>query len=303
MSFEVKRRPKPPRANLRRNAACAAARRLDDPISPHHWLLLLLLGALSACANPTAHADRIASAARLNREVIQGAPFRHLAFASEATGDGTLWVFIEGDGSPWTRNGMTPAVDPTPHHPLALELAARTSGAVLYLGRPCYFSVRSDVPCSPDLWTAARYSRLVVDSMAAALNRFVAERGCRRVVLIGYSGGGTLAVLLAPRVPSATAVVTIAGNLDVAAWTDWHGYLPLQQSLNPANEAPLAPDLAQWHLIGGRDDNVPEYLSRRYLAKVREDRIRRYAKFDHVCCWVQQWPEIFAQLATEIAAR
>jgi hypothetical protein len=26
------------------------------------------------------------------------------------------------------------------------------------------------------------------------------------------------------------------------------------------------------------------------------ERIWRYADFDHTCCWVEQWPEIFARL-------
>ena len=123
--------------------------RLDGPSGGRCAPLLLLLGVLSACANPVTHAERLASAPHLDRDGLLGSPYRHMGFASEATRDDTLWVFIDGDGSPWTRNGMKPAVDPTPRHPLALELAARTPAAVLFLGRPCYFSVRSDATCAP----------------------------------------------------------------------------------------------------------------------------------------------------------
>ena len=73
----------------------------------------------------------------------------------------------------------------------------------------------------------------------------------RSVVLIGYSGGGVLAVLIAPQVPG-SAVVTIAANLDVEAWARWHQYTPLSGSLNPATQPPLDA-LHEWHLVGDRD--------------------------------------------------
>ncbi len=211
-----------------------------------------------------------------------------------------LFVFIDGDGSPWSRDGQEPASDPTPHTPLALELAAGTPASVLYVGRPCYFSVRSDAGCKPSVWTAERYSAGVVASLAAVVNGFVADHGIGRIVLIGYSGGGALAVLMAPHIPSTRAVVTIAADLDIDAWSAWHGYLPLDGSLNPALQAPLDPAIRQWHLVGGLDLNVPERVSRRYLDTVNPAHIWRFPSFDHGCCWVGQWPTLFARLETEL---
>jgi pimeloyl-ACP methyl ester carboxylesterase len=51
--------------------------------------------------------------------------------------------------------------------------------------------------------------------MQAALERILASGHFDGVVLIGYSGGGTLAMLLAARVPETRGVITIAGNLDI----------------------------------------------------------------------------------------
>src|SRR6185437_2332145 len=106
---------------------------------------------------------------------------------------------------------------------------------VLYLGRPCYLGLASSPECRPADWTFERYSARVVASLAAATNRFREREGRPDVVLVGHSGGGTLAVLMAPQVQGLRAVVTIGANLDVAAWTLWHGYLPLNGSLDPAD--------------------------------------------------------------------
>ena len=79
----------------------------------------------------------------------------------------------------------------------------------------------------------------MVASLAAALRRLVAVGGFERVLLFGHSGGGVLAVLLAPRVPETAGLVTVAANLDIDRWADLHGYPRLHQSLNPARQPPL----------------------------------------------------------------
>ena len=264
-------------------------------------LSTLLALQLCGCVNPADRAAHFAGRHQLSGAVIEGAGYRHEIFTRSSSPPGVLYVFIDGDGSPWVRGGMQVASDPTPASTLALELATQTPHSVLYLGRPCYFHVRRDSGCSPEVWTSARYSDRVVESMAAAINRYTAASGFFELVLIGYSGGGTLAVLIAPRVPATRAVVTIAANLDVAAWVRRHGYLPLDESLDPSTQPPLPDSLPQWHLVAGHDRNVPAHISRSYLERIPPERIWRYADFDHTCCWVEQWHEIFARL--EIALR
>jgi hypothetical protein len=255
-----------------------------------------LLFALFGCANLAERAGRLAQQDGLAASVVQGTQFRHELFVSAAPRGSVLYVFIEGDGSPWSDNGREPAHDPTPRRPLALELAVRTPRSVMYLGRPCYFLARSDSACRPSVWTSERYSAGIVESLVAVVNRFVQEGAYRSVILIGYSGGGTLAVLMAPSIPATGAVVTIGANLDVAAWSSWHGYAPLEGSLNPAAQAPLEPAIRQWHLVGGRDLIVPESVSRRYLDTLHRDQIWRFPSFDHACCWVEQWPNILGRI-------
>ena len=239
---------------------------------------------------------QLARRAGLKTAVIEGTSYRHQIYFQLASNQNSLFVFIEGDGSPWTSDGKRPSHDPTPRRPLALELATRTPRSVLYLGRPCYFAVHLDGACAPRVWTSDRYSQAIVESMAVAVNRFAAGHEYRQTVLVGYSGGGTLAVLMAPHITSITAVVTIAANLDVAAWTRWHDYLPLSGSLDPATEAPLATSIRQLHLVAGRDRNVPESINDKVLSRLRPEQIWHFPAFDHACCWVEQWSSILAAL-------
>jgi hypothetical protein len=256
---------------------------------------------LAACASPLQRARDYAQAHGLIPAVIPGDTYQHQIFSSARGDERTLYVYIEGDGVPWTGHGSLVASDPTPEHPLALDLAAHTAHPVLYLGRPCYFGIRDSARCTAAVWTSGRYSAAVVDSMAAAANRFAAAAGYQHLVLVGYSGGGVLAVLMAPKVPATRAVIAIAANLDVEEWARLHQYLPLDQSLNPASQPPLPADLEQRYLFGGRDLNVPEHSNARYLQRLQARQLWRFPTFDHVCCWVRQWPDILKKLDAEMA--
>jgi dienelactone hydrolase len=250
----------------------------------------------------TAAATRTAARAGLAIDIVHGTTYQHVTYYSPTRATGPLFVFIEGDGSPWSGNGTRVSNDPTPHHALALALAAKTPGSILYVGRPCYFQARTDAACQPRAWTSERYSLQTAESMAAVINHFNDSYPSRHVVLIGYSGGGVLAVLVAPLV-AASDVVTIAANLDVDAWTQWHGYTPLDGSLNPAARPPLAAHVHEWHLVGDRDRVAPPRLSQRYLDRVNPDHVWHYSTFDHVCCWSEQWPGIFERIEAAIGER
>jgi dienelactone hydrolase len=116
------------------------------------------------------------------------------------------------------------------------------------------------------------------------------------IVLVGYSGGGVLAVLVAERLDHVAGVITVAANLDVDAWVKQHGYLPLTQSLNPALSI-LAHPWPELHLQGERDTVVPAATTHAYFERYPAAQLRSFAEYDHVCCWVAAWPEVLAHVA------
>lgn len=209
-------------------------------------------------------------------------------------------VFLEGDGRPWTDDGQRPAANPDPVRAIARELALLEQRGSMVLGRPCYHG-RYDAPgCGPELWTSGRYSATVVASMALALEQLVGGSPTQPVVLVGYSGGGALALLVADRVTEVRAVVTLAANLDLEAWTASHGYLPLTDSLDPLAARALRPG-CEIHLAAARDRVVPPS---QLAAAVRRRPgallwIERGA--DHACCWGRRWSTIAERIRTQLA--
>lgn len=254
---------------------------------------LVAAGLLVACATPAARLDRRASRAELELLEVRGSDFHHRIYR-RAAGDGTLHVYLEGDGLPWATPRRV-AADPHPRRPLAFELMLLDPAPALYLGRPCYQRLRGTDPCHPGLWTGERYSETVVESLEAALRRLLEP--LPPLALIGYSGGGVLAMLLAERLETTVAVVTVAANLDVAAWVEHHGYTPLAGSLDPALRSPLPASIRQWHLVAGRDSTVPARVTESVARKQPGAAVVTYPDLDHACCWSDVWRDFLQQLS------
>lgn len=251
------------------------------------WPALLVL-ASAACVSPATEFSRRAAALGMAEEVVLGDPFAHMVLRTPKSPARRLHVYLEGDGTPWL--GGLPTRDPTPRKPIALALMALDSAPSILLGRPCYDGVAKREECPSALWTSGRYSEAVVASMAAAMRRIAAAEAVEQIVWFGYSGGGTLAVLLAPRLPQSVAVITVAANLDIDAWTDAHGDQRLIDSLNPARQPPLADRVMQIHYAGGHDRLVPVEIVRRGVSV--SARLVIEPEFGHVCCWERAWPRI-----------
>lgn len=261
-------------------------------------VLLAAALTLPGCGTPASQFDQHAAGLGLDRHVVRELEFDHAIYEKSGTRSGRLHVYLDGDGTPWIAG--RPADDPTPRDPLVLRLMALDPSPAIYIGRPCYNGLRRSNGCEAAVWTSARYSERVVASMAAALRRERAERAETDVILFGYSGGGTLAVLLAEKVPDTSAVVTVAANLDVDAWAADTAQRLLRGSLNPAARARLAATIRQRHYVGGRDRVVRPEITASAVSGTHVETIR-VADYDHVCCWERAWPSVLASLPTRDA--
>lgn len=206
-------------------------------------------------------------------------------------------IYLEGDGRPWI-NGREISKDPSPGYPLALHLMTLDPGPAFYITRPCYH-LMSEQPCPSSLWTSARYSQEVVNAMAEGIRGILrtSQETAREqsITLIGYSGGGTLALLLARELEGIDRVVTVAGNLDTEAWTSLHNYTPLEGSMNPASLT-LPGDIQYLHFAGEKDTNIPPMLgSKVYMQPGHEFIV--LDEFDHRCCWYESWTTILNRIS------
>jgi len=206
-------------------------------------------------------------------------------------------VYLEGDGRPW-KFRIFPATDPTYGRSLVIPLMASDKGPAVYLGRPCYNGTATARGCDPSMWTSGRYSITVVKSMAAAIEQLRVQSGARNVRLIGHSGGGALAMLIAQQIEVAQ-VITLAGNLDTDAWTTHHRYTPLFASLNPAKQTSLSDDIVQWHFLAGKDTVVPPSIVSQFIQTQSNAIGIQLDEFDHSCCWAGIWPRVVSSIRSE----
>ena len=275
-------------------------------LSPLRLLPVLLVALLSACASAPAPEARRQQAVELARlQHWQGLTLDTQSFPLQAFVPSTfaderrLVIYLEGDGFAW-RTASQPSDDPTPINPLALHLAlAQPSGNAAYLARPCQYLGAQRAPCSQRYWTDARFADKVVASVDLAISTLKARANAREVVLVGYSGGAAIALLVAARRDDIRRVVTVAGNLDHRAWTDYHHVQPLRGSLNPADDSTRLAHLEQIHLVGSDDRVLPPPLAQRF---VREHPANPPAQvwvmpgYTHQSGWAEHWPSLWQRL-------
>ncbi len=262
-----------------------------------------LLLCVSSCSNIQSiykrqkNAEDIATQAGLKFERIEARSFLLTTYHKGlGNPDKDLVVYIEGDGNAWNSKYRL-SKNPTPKNPLALKLAAKdTADSILYIARPCMYLERELMQdCPASFWSSHRYSEEVISSINQVINWATGISTTKSLTLIGYSGGGSVAALIAARREDVSLLVTIAGNLDHKFWTDLHNMSPLVGSLNPVEYVKNLSMIEQTHFVGVKDKIVPEIVIESYLSKMplkNKIKIRVIKDFNHSCCWEQEWPDL-----------
>ncbi len=208
----------------------------------------------------------------------------------------TLHVYIEGDGLAWIQRNK-PSSNPTPTQATALDLAshdpsiANGSASVLYLARPCqYVQGTAAKLCHPKYWTAQRFAPEVITALSEAIDAIKQEVNAQKIVVVGYSGGGPCAALVAAQRSDVTFLGSVAGNLDTEGWTTWHKVSPLQGSLKPMDYVHDLRHIPQRHLSSYDDAIVPPIIGENFCnALYRPEYCEQVSGIEHGGPWHSVW--------------
>ena len=279
--------------------ACPVCRGITVQIAWNTHLILL------GCANMTPGQRKEASArtamdAGWERFTLSAGEFSLAGFAPLTLHQTEiLYIYIEGDGLAWI-NASTPSFDPTPAHAIGLQLAIKDPSAqAVYLARPCQFV--AGATCRTKYWTSHRFAPEVITATNAAIDQLKQRFQSKRIVLVGYSGGGAVAALVAARRKDVAVLLTVAGNLDTAAWTRREKLSPLTGSLNPVDAWRQLVSVPQVHFVGAQDKVVDKEIALSYRAAFpagQQPNVIIIPGVDHQCCWIESWPQLWREAMT-----
>ena len=200
------------------------------------FLTTVLFFLMSGCAGHIDHTRLMAKTAQqfhVDAQAIATSQHTLQAFHPMSSTSKILRVYIEGDGRAWASR-YRPSRDPTPDNLLVLQLmSVDTTRDKAYIARPCQFIMTEK--CSTQIWTKQRYSKAAVDSLDEALDRLKLKGSYQQLELIGFSGGATLALILAATRDDVLSVRTIAGNLDPAFVNKIHSVSKMPEAMNPVH--------------------------------------------------------------------
>ncbi|MFT7561814.1 MAG: hypothetical protein ACI93R_003745 [Flavobacteriales bacterium] len=262
------------------------------------FTLIVIIFSLSACIARLPQGVRLTSIGP--SELVRGSHFKHrivskIAEQAVAKELQSLNVYIEGDGYSWLAPNKI-AKDPSPEKILTLAMMAEDKGHTLFLGRPCYFQT-SDKACHPGLWTNARYSLAVIESMETVVRNELERRQLKHIQFITHSGGSVIALALADRIEEVYKVIAFAPLLDIHAWTELHTYSPLDMSIDPLEIRPRNDTDYQFY-TGTNDLNTPVKINRRYFERYGL-KLNIIAKQKHHCCWLDFWQENHSKIQSQ----
>ncbi|MCX5681377.1 MAG: alpha/beta hydrolase [Candidatus Omnitrophica bacterium] len=266
--------------------------------------LLLIIACIVGCVTMPVFMDRssvaenIASKAGFTKEYIKVGDFTLATYQRFNRHSDSVSIYIEGDGRAWeTKHKLSD--DPTPSNPVALRLAAvDSSDNVAYVARPGQYPVSGFPECDSKYWSGSRFAPEVVESIDKVIDILKEKLGVKYVELVGYSGGGAIAVLVAARRNDIVALRTVAGNLDPRALSEYHRVSQIEGSMNPMDVAQKVAHIPQRHFVGSNDQIVPPFIARSFINKMGYKNNERTAVVQgatHQSGWSEHWPELLKE--------
>jgi hypothetical protein len=264
------------------------------------WVGLILLSlTITSCAsnNINTIAYNISKESGLMPAEIIGGEFVLRVYYRFGKAGAPLHVYLEGDGRAW----LTPtraSYNPTPLDPVGLSLAAQDDADnVLYIARPCqYVSFDKNPNCEFPYWTYKRFAPEIINSVSAVIDRGKQMSQGRGIEMIGFSGGGAVAILVAAKRRDVIGIRTVAGNLNHERWTNHHKIDPLKGSLNPVDVAKKVSHIPQIHYVGMLDKVIERGVADSFKRKAGGKRamciqIREIVNAGHNN-WIKLWARL-----------
>lgn len=217
--------------------------------------ILLISLFLSACQS-------ISAPSEFSYRTIQTRNFEIASWQKITNPNGVYKIYIEGDGHAFNAHGQ-PTQDPTPQGTLVRRLAfSDKSPNVIYLARPCQY-IKSQI-CTQRHWSTARFAPEIINAEYEAIKKIAKDNP---VILIGFSGGAQIAGLVATAKNGINVkkIITIAGNLDHLAWTQYHQLPPLNESMSLASYQQQFSQIPQIHYVGDEDKVMPPHLIKNFV--------------------------------------
>lgn len=193
-----------------------------------------------------------------NEKIIETEYFSFAVWEKDIVTGDPLRIYIEGDG------------DPTPREAIGLKLAQKDPlQNVIYVSRPCQYLYNKECK-NPKIWGSERFHEEIVDEMKELIEYLAIKYKTPSLELVGYDGGGTMALLLATKIPVAR-VITIGGILDTEAYVSEHELDPIN-GLNPLNFNDILSRIEQTHYVGSNDSKTTRRMAERFVARLKNPR-------------------------------
>jgi len=270
-------------------------------MSFHKYVIpLLVCLSLTGCTQVQTRIDTATMLAKkhgLTKAIVQTEQFKLFSYQSITQANNVATFYIEGDGLAWlSRKRMSP--NPIPKNPVALKLAVNDQSTnVIYLARPCqYVELNTEQHCSSDYWATKRFSPEVITSMDEAITQINQQANIKKIRLVGYSGGGAIAAILAATRNDVIDLRTVAGNLDIELFARYHEVSPLIGSMNPIDFADSLTNIPQIHFIGEKDEIITLQITESYInhlekydTSLRCVKVEQIDSASHAKGWEMVW--------------
>lgn len=273
-------------------------------------LCFMAMAGLSACylaAAPLRHetALRLASASHMLERRVQANGHDITVFERATMRNAAARLYIDGDGPLWLMGEQViyePAIstNPTPVNPVALHLSTHDSAPNrFYVGRPCHYlggnrpTEKHD--CPDRLWRDDRYGPEAIETINAVIDDIKKRYGITTFELVGYGGGGVIALALTLHRQDVTSVRTVAAPLDHAILTESHEIPPFAGSVNATEFAARVAHVPQMHFYGHLEEEIPyEAMFDSYAAAAGKTQCLQFVKIKRASEYkgfVRNWPK------------